>query len=200
MKLRFGVVAVFFLSLIPGFGLPREEPGSDPVGEIVLVRHAETTGTGSERPLSRTGRERAETLADRLSGLEIERILSTDTVRTRSTAEPLAQRLGLEVEIYDHERLEELAAALRRDGGRVLVVGHSNTTPDLVELLGGEAGSPIAEDEHDRLYRVELPGGRTIVERLESPGSKREDGAVTPASPDTIVHASRPRESRRIRA
>jgi hypothetical protein len=51
-----------------------------------------------------------------------------------------------------------------QNGGGYLVVGHSNTTPELVEILGGKPGPPIDDaNEYDRLYVV------TIT----------EDGAVT---------------------
>ena len=45
---------------------------------------------------------------------------------------------------------------LFRTGGRHLGVGHSNTTPRLVELLGGKPNSVINEGELDRLYIVTI--------------------------------------------
>ena len=39
------------------------------------------------------------------------------------------------------------------------MVGHSNTTPALVEALGGDPGSPIESLEYDRLYMVTFEGG-----------------------------------------
>ena len=42
-------------------------------------------------------------------------------------------------------------------GGKHLVVGHSNSTPDLVKLLGGDPVSPINEaSEYDRLYHIQI--------------------------------------------
>ena len=110
---------------------------------------------------------RAARLAEMLASKSIERILTTDYHRTRETAAPLAALLGVDVELYDPRALQEAAATLRREGGKVVVVGHSNTTPSLVGLLGGDPGAPIAENEHDRLYRVELPSGKTTVERYD---------------------------------
>ena len=80
---------------------------------------------------------------------------SSDYVRTRETAAPVAARLGVEPVVYDAGDLEALVQRLKAVGGRHLVVGHSNTTPAVVRLLGGEPGTPIEDgDEYDRLYVV----------------------------------------------
>ncbi len=61
---------------------------------------------------------------------------------------------GLKMELYDPSDLEAFAQRLRATPGRHLVLGHSNTTPTLVDALGGEPGGPIDELEYDRLYVV----------------------------------------------
>jgi hypothetical protein len=44
--------------------------------------------------------------------------------------------------------------------GAVLVVGHSNTLPELVRAFGGAPGADIADNEYDRLYQLSVgPGG-----------------------------------------
>ena len=136
-------------------------------GTVYLARHAETVGgDGDDRWLGDAGRARAEALADALEGSGLQRVFSTDYRRTRETAAPIAERLGIEVENYDPRDLAGFAEELLSLGQTVLVVGHSNTTPELVELLGGAPGPPIDEPtEHDRLYRVELPSGETAVTR-----------------------------------
>jgi broad specificity phosphatase PhoE len=91
-------------------------------------------------------------------------VLSSDLRRTRETAAPLAAALGLEVELYDPGALEELLPVLTGAPGRTLVVGHSNTTPQLVELLGGAPGEPIDEPtEYDRLYTLVLAADAEVV-------------------------------------
>jgi hypothetical protein len=63
----------------------------------------------------------------------------------------------LETEIYDPSDLEGLAQKLRDTGGIHLVVGHSNTTPEMVRILGGKPVSKINEaSEYDRLYIVRV--------------------------------------------
>lgn len=123
---------------------------------IVMVRHAEKADDTEDPELTEGGKERSRLLAAMLADAGIERVLSTDTIRTRDTARVLAERLGLEIELYEPQGLDALAVELKRAGGRTLVVGHSNTTPRLVELLGGDPGEAIAEDEYDRIYIVVL--------------------------------------------
>lgn len=144
-------------------------PAAD--GSVVfLVRHAEKTsekgyGPARDPRLTDAGRERAEALARVLAPAGITHVHSTDYRRTRETAAPVAEALGLEVRRYDARMLESFADELRGAPGRHLVVGHSNTTPRLVELLGGQPGGPIAEAwEYDRLYVLFLePGGETMT-------------------------------------
>lgn len=129
---------------------------------IFLVRHAEKT-TGAEDPgLKEEGRQRARTLSAMLAEAGIRQIHSTDFNRTRETAGPLTKRLGLDVLLYDPSLPEELAEKLKTSGGRHLVVGHSNTVPDLVERLGGDGGTALDEaGEYDRLYIVTLAADGT---------------------------------------
>ena len=126
---------------------------------IFLVRHAEKTDDGRDPELSLVGQMRSLELAKVLRDAGISRIYSTDYKRTRDTAAPIAKLLGLEVEIYDPRDLQSFARTLEQNGQRQLVVGHSNTTPELTALLGGEAGTEIDEPgEYDRLYVVTIDG------------------------------------------
>jgi hypothetical protein len=67
--------------------------------------------------------------------------------------------LKKEVEIYNAKNLDTLAKDINENykGKRVLVVGHSNTTPSMVNLLlNKESLSSIDENEYDKLYLVIL--------------------------------------------
>jgi len=124
---------------------------------VFLVRHGEKVDNSEDADLSAAGRERAAALATTLRSAEIEYVHSSDFIRTRGTVAPTATEHGLEVELYDHRDLPSLVVILRRTGGRHLVVGHSNTTPQMAELLGGSPGSAINEEaEYDRLYIVTI--------------------------------------------
>jgi len=119
----------------------------------LLVRHAEKIRQGSDPELSAAGQLRAKELSGLLADAGIERIHSTDFIRTRDTVVPLAMRRGIEIELYDPSQPDELVRKLRQAGERQLIVGHSNTVPDLVQRLGGDGGPEIDEaQEYDRLY------------------------------------------------
>jgi len=124
---------------------------------VFLVRHAEKVDASKDPELSEDGKTRADELAKALASADLEHIHSTDFIRTKDTAAPVASKTGLDVETYDPKDLAGFAASLKKSGGRHLVVGHSNTTPELTKLLGGDAGTEIDEkSEYDRLYVVTI--------------------------------------------
>ena len=169
-------IKLFFTATV-GFLLAAcQTPPASDSGTAYLVRHAEKVTSDhqivlddpNDPPLLPIGEVRAQALADRLIDAEITKIWSTDTRRTLSTAAPLAERLGLTVQLYDASDLEAFATILKADAGsNVLVVGHSNTTPSLAAALGADPGDPIVEKgENDRLYVIDLATGDGEIQRF----------------------------------
>ncbi|MFT5776027.1 SixA phosphatase family protein [Hyphomonas sp.] len=135
-----------------------------PEHTIYLVRHAEKQA-GDGPSLTPAGAMRADLLAETLRDTRIVRIYSTDYARTRETAAPIARAVSVSVTLYDPSDLSAFASQLKAESGIVLVVGHSNTTPALVDFLGGEPGTDIDEPaEYDRLYVVSIRGDRVETE------------------------------------
>lgn len=144
---------------------------------IVLVRHAEKElGAISDAPLSPEGEQRADRLANMFGDTQrfgrLQKIYVTNTRRTQQTALRLSQRLGINSEVVDAKTdAADLAHRVLAEnrGGRVLIVGHSNTVPELVKALSGDdAVPPIGEEEYDTLYVVTVPSmGRASVLRLK---------------------------------
>jgi phosphohistidine phosphatase SixA len=148
---------------------PGEVAAQSDATVVYLVRHAERAEDGTnDPPISDAGRARATLLAEMFRDAGITHVHSTDYKRTRSTATPAAHEVGLDLELYDPRDLPGFAAELRSTPGRHLVLGHSNTTPGLVEALGGDPGEPIDEMEYDRLYVVTLTsdGASTVLIRF----------------------------------
>ena len=162
MKAFQRLVTSFALAIVV-LAFPLIACSGDKTTEVFLVRHAEKS-EGRNPPLNQAGQKRAAELALMLRNAGISHILSTDYLRTRETAAPVVQQLGLELRIYNPNDLEALAENLKGAGGRHLVVGHSNTTPELVKLLGGNPGTEINEPrEYDRLYIVGIAAGGEVT-------------------------------------
>jgi phosphohistidine phosphatase SixA len=144
---------------------------------IVVLRHAEKqVGAISDAPLTPPGEQRAERLAQMFGDVEplgrIRKIYVTNTRRTQQTAAALAQRLGLTPDILDAktEPRDIAKLALRENrGGVALVVGHSNTVPDIVKALAGVEKVPgMTDDEFDTIYVVSVPTiGHASVLRMK---------------------------------
>lgn len=126
---------------------------ADP-GIIYLVRHGEKAAAGKDPALTPQGRQRAQNIATMLHRAGIKAIFSTPTLRTLETAKPLSVELSLPVQQYDAATPKALVDKVKALQGAVLVVGHSNTLPELVRLFGGAPGADIGDDEYDRLYQL----------------------------------------------
>ncbi len=135
---------------------------------IILVRHAEKGGELGDRDpeLNDAGRRRAAALARVLGDVNISTIYSTPFLRTRNTAAPLAQRLGIDVTItlITPDIIADMAATLRSEhsGETVLVVGHSNTVPQTINALGAGPMENLADDEYDWLFVVTLAANGSV--------------------------------------
>jgi len=153
MFLRTLILAAFLFGSLPAWA-------DDAV--YYLFRHAEKTREAEDPGLTPEGQARAENLAAYFMDKGVTRIFSSDTRRTRDTVGPLAEILGLEIELYDPRNLEEFAERLKTMDGVIVISGHSNTTPELTALLSGQATEAMPESEYDRLYVV-IRSGRTFM-------------------------------------
>lgn len=127
---------------------------------FIVVRHAEKATDDSRDPsLTATGQARAIALQQRLQDTPLRAVYSSDFKRTRDTGLPSAQAQGLELKLYD-ARLPApaLAQQLKQENpsGVVLVVGHSNTVPDIVAALCACTPAAMDETEYDRYSSVRI--------------------------------------------
>ncbi len=127
---------------------------------IFLVRHAERLDDSADSPLSADGRLRAERLAGLLRDARIGSIFVTEFQRTRDTAKPLADRLGIPLTPIPAVNPVGLVTQVRALGprARVLIIGHSDTLPLVLDLLRVATVRKIVRDEYDNLFVV-LPSG-----------------------------------------
>ena len=132
---------------------------------IFIVRHAERADAASGSPatmasdpdLSEAGRSRAESLGSALKDAAITAIYVTEYKRTQQTAAPLAKAAGVSVTIVPAKDTAALIAKLRSSTGNALVVGHSNTVPEIIKALGVSTPVTVADSEYDNLFVV-TPG------------------------------------------
>ena len=152
----------FLIALLLAVTAPQAALAADPV---FVMRHLQKA-EGADPPLSARGVANARAVADLLAKSGIKAIFATPTRRAMETAQPLAARLGLTVRPYDPSKPEALVAAAGKVDGAVLVVGHSNTVPDLVARFGGKQAIALGEQDYGTVFVVTHDDGK--VGRIES--------------------------------
>lgn len=120
-----------------------------------VVRHAEKLDNTENSPLSTAGLERANTLRDTLASKGIDSVFASVRLRTQQTAQPTATSSGVTIQVLPIDPASGLLERLRRiNGKKVLVVGHSNTVPQIVQTLSGRTAGPIQERIFDSMYII----------------------------------------------
>jgi len=149
---------------------------------VIVVRHAERASEPADDPaLSAAGRERAERLAEHLAHAKVGVIVTSHYRRTRETAQPLADAMGItpvEIAVGWGEvpaHITEVTAAIAALSGVVLVVGHSNTVAGIVTGLSGAPIAPLCDTSFSRVFVVNPATG--VVASLHY-------GAADPAPAD----------------
>jgi broad specificity phosphatase PhoE len=134
--------------------------------EIYVMRHLQA-GSGDDPSLTTEGAAQAQMLPIFFRRDPPHTIYASTLRRAQETAAPLAQGLGLAVKSYDPRGTSALISAVRQETGPVLIVGHSNTVPDIVEALSGTRPDPIAHSEYGDTWQIR-GGDRELTKlRLE---------------------------------
>jgi broad specificity phosphatase PhoE len=142
------------------------EPASGPT--FYVMRHLQKDA-GSDPGLSAEGRANAERLAGWFGKVRPTAIFVSATRRARETAAPLAARLGIVPQEYQPLDVAGLVARAKAENGPVLIVGHSNTVPEIVAALGGEKPAPIAEEIFGQIWQIRGSPPRTEALQLDNP-------------------------------
>ncbi|MCJ0741756.1 histidine phosphatase family protein [Pedobacter montanisoli] len=159
------LILFLFLSVILSLNLKAQKSV-----KIWIVRHAEkdiSNVADKDPDLSEQGKIRAETLMKELKGKGIDSIFSTPYKRTKFTAFPLADRIGLVINTYDPAKPELLAERIRKysEGKKILIVGHSNTILPLIKAFGGQASvKEIKDEEYGYIFTLLVKANKTDVE------------------------------------
>lgn len=123
---------------------------------VYLVRHAEKQNDGKDPALTACGQARAQALAAYFADVPLTAVYATPYKRTQQTAAAVATAKQLSITAYDPRLPQQLAAQLNAHSQPVLVVGHSNTVPQLVSLVSGIEMAPLTEQDYSLLYQLEL--------------------------------------------
>lgn len=137
-------------------------------GEKAVVEGSTDPGMSANNPpLSDAGKARAEALKELLKNEKIGHIFSTNTLRTRSTAEPLSMLLHIPIETYNSKPDSAFISQLRNLKSNTLIVGHSNTVDDIVNMLTREQKVPkdLEDTEYNNLFVVTVKGDKISFER-----------------------------------
>ena len=106
------------------------------------------------------GIKRSEYLNSFFEDIDFEKVYSTNYLRTKNTAAPIALSKQLKIEYYDSFELKDFSELLIDSKQNSLIVGHSNTVPVLAGLLVDEPMSPFDESIYNRIYKVVINQGR----------------------------------------
>ncbi|WJG10138.1 histidine phosphatase family protein [Aliiglaciecola sp. LCG003] len=119
--------------------------------DLYLIRHFEKQPDQPNPALTEHGQAQAAKLAQFLTDKGVVYIYSTDYRRTQQSAAQSAKLLELQVTSYDPKNLAEFAQQILHKQQNSLIVGHSNTTPELISLLGGQS-KPIDESQYGEVF------------------------------------------------
>ena len=126
--------------------------------DIYVMRHLNTPKGATDPDLTEDGQRVAVILAGWFKRDRPGVIYTSKPKRSQQTAAPLARRLGITPIIYDPTDTPALIASVTKETRTVLIVGHSNTVPDIIERLGGQRPAPLVHEDFGDIWKID---GRT---------------------------------------
>lgn len=158
---------VLSLLLLVSTGLPAGAQHA-----VYLIRHAEKALTGTDPALTPEGRQRAADWAEMMRHAGLDAIITSEAMRTRETGAIIGAALGLPQTALPGADITGLVSVLEFDHAAetVLVVGHSNTIPLILDRLGAPNDITIEEDDFANLYVLTRPlSDDPVLIRLRMP-------------------------------
>jgi len=131
-----------------------------------IIRHAEKAtqeaNMSSDVPLTEQGQQRAEQVKEVLKNKKIGLVYSTNTIRTKATAQPTADYFHLPIEMYGPRPDSAFIALLKSKKKNTLIVGHSNTVDDIVNMLCATKKVPgdLPDSEYNKLFIIKIRGNK----------------------------------------
>jgi broad specificity phosphatase PhoE len=158
---RFAVAALLLILAGCMMHVPTP-PGPD----FYVMRHLNTPEGVPDPDLTEEGQRNARLLADWFTGEPPVTIFVSNTKRAQQTAAPLAAKLGITPIVYDPRDTPALIADVMKEPNPVLIVGHSNTVPDIVAGLGGTPPGPLVHADFGDIWHISGPQRVTTRAKL----------------------------------
>lgn len=127
-----------------------------------VMRHLNTPQGATDPDLTAEGQANARLLPAWFENDPPATIYVSSTKRAQQTAAPLAQALRITPKIYDPSNTPALIQMVKAEPGSVLIVGHSNTVPDIVQQLGGTRPDPISHPQFGDIWHISGANGSTL--------------------------------------
>jgi len=144
----------------------------DEVTRIFIVRHAEKE-TGKDPLLTAEGNKRAGDLMRVLQNEGIQKIYSSKTRRTQNTGDSLRLQMNIAMELYDADTVcDKLLNAVmeNRDFGKtILIIGHSNTIPQIIRKFGvtDYPYGDLGDNDYDNLFLVTYKKEKARLKKMK---------------------------------
>ncbi|MEO5578433.1 MAG: phosphoglycerate mutase family protein [Sphingomicrobium sp.] len=164
---------LIIIALLLALGGCASAPGPAPLPDIYVVHHLHTPAGATDPDLTGEGQRVALLLVKWFKRDRPAVIYVSSTKRAQQTAAPLARSLNITPKIYNPADTPALIAAVSAETRIVLVVGHSNTVPDIVQRLGGQRPAPLVHEDFGDIWRIDGRTRATVRSRISSPPSSR---------------------------
>ncbi len=125
--------------------------------QIYILRHTEKIDNSEDPGLSIAGEKRAAYWRKVLQYIQFDQILATNYKRNSETASIIAQGFNTKIEFYHPMSFEVLEFIAKVKGQTVLIIGHSNTIPDMANrILGESIYDPLSHKDYNKLILITI--------------------------------------------
>ncbi len=136
--------------------------------KFYLIRHAEKDRSNPENKnpdLTKKGMERANYWASYFDSIPLNSIYTTDFRRTKETIAPISKLKDINPRIYSPNKLDFNQFIKSNNGKSVLISGHSNTTPYMVnKIIGEKRFSDMLDSDNKSLFIIKIVNSKSTVE------------------------------------
>lgn len=143
---------LFLITVIFNFLIPIESSATI----FIVARHAEKEENGNNPALTPKGQMRARLIPQILAAEGLDFIFSTSFRRTMETAFPSQKAFGIPIQIYNQTVALTTMLQTKQEfvDKKILIIGHSNTVPEIITQLGGPNNIDIGHEDYSNLFFI----------------------------------------------